>query len=103
MQFSNTPLDTVLEPHFVTPSHSDSTSSSYQSSLRPQRPPFILVVQPIIPQTPNMIGRGHKVPPPAVNPWTPSRYGPLNIHVDLHDMPDHYLKILPKYDGEKDI
>eukprot|EP01018_Ginkgo_biloba_P007611 Gb_17039 [translate_table: standard] len=40
-------------------------------------------------------------PPPRVNPWVQDSYGPLRLPVNLHDMPDNYLKILPKFDGEK--
>jgi hypothetical protein len=27
--------------------------------------------------------------------------GPLNLHVHVHDLPENYLKLLPKYDGEQ--
>jgi hypothetical protein len=40
-------------------------------------------------------------PPPPINPWVAARYGPLHIPINPHDLPDNYLKLLPKYDGEK--
>jgi hypothetical protein len=32
-----------------------------------------------------------------------SRYGPLDLPQNPHDLPENYLKLLPKYDGEKEI
>ena len=38
-------------------------------------------------------------PPQA--PWVAARYGALRLPRNLHDLPDnHYLKIIPKFNGE---
>eukprot|EP01018_Ginkgo_biloba_P021852 Gb_40590 [translate_table: standard] len=45
----------------------------------------------------------HHIPPPPparINPWVQARYGPSRLPVNLNDMPNNYLKILPKFDGE---
>ena len=57
----------------------------------------------IVIQHPPMVGRDPRFPPPVVNPWIVSTYGPLNFPNNLHDMHDIYLNILPKFDGEKYI
>ena len=57
----------------------------------------------IVIQHPPMVGRDPRFPPPVVNPWIVSRYGPLNFPNNLHDMRDNYLKMFPKFDGGKDI
>jgi hypothetical protein len=44
---------------------------------------------------------GNQPPPPPLNPWVTTRYGPLNLPQHVHDLPENYLKLLPKYDGEK--
>lgn len=31
-----------------------------------------------------------------------NRYGPLNLPQNLHGLPDNYMHLLPKYDGEKE-
>jgi hypothetical protein len=46
---------------------------------------------------------GNQPPPPPLNPWVTARYGPLNLPQHVHDLPENYLKLLPKYDGEKTI
>jgi len=40
-------------------------------------------------------------PPPPLNPWVTTRYGPLNFPINVHDLPENYLKILLRYDGGK--
>jgi hypothetical protein len=42
-------------------------------------------------------------PPPLVIPLVAARYGPLNFPPNVHDLPENYLKLFPKYDGEKAI
>eukprot|EP01018_Ginkgo_biloba_P022732 Gb_08713 [translate_table: standard] len=65
--------------------------------------------KPITPKAKNLIlqhlmaHHNPPPPPPRVNPWVQPRYGPLRLPVNLHDMPDNYLKILPKFDGEKNV
>ena len=92
-------MNPILEPLFSTPSHSAGTSSPIQTYFGAQRPPFIPVVQPIVPRIPIMEGRGQRGPPPPINPWIAAIYGPLNLLANSHDMPEHYLKLFPKYDG----
>jgi hypothetical protein len=43
---------------------------------------------------------GNQPPPPPLNPWVMARFGPLNIPAHVHDLPENYLKLLPKYNGE---
>ena len=50
-----------------------------------------------------MVGRGFGGPPHAVNPWIVETYGSLNSPNNLHDMLEHYLNILPKFEGEYDV
>jgi hypothetical protein len=46
----------------------------------------------------------HQQPPPPPPPRffnkVAARYAPLNIPVNLHDFPDNYLKLLPRFNGE---
>ena len=88
-------MNPILEPLFSTPSLSDGTTSPIQPYLGPKTPPFIHVVQFVVPRIPIMEGRGQRGPPPLVNPWIPIRYGPLSVLTNSHDMPEHYLKIFP--------
>eukprot|EP01018_Ginkgo_biloba_P034759 Gb_09446 [translate_table: standard] len=63
--------------------------------------------KPITPKAKNLIlqhlmaHHNPPPPPPRVNRWVQAKYGPLRTPVNVHDMPDNYLKILPKFDGEK--
>ena len=50
-----------------------------------------------------MVGRCFGGPPHAVNPWTVETYGSLNSPNNHHDMLQHYLNILPKFEGEYDV
>jgi hypothetical protein len=43
---------------------------------------------------------GNQPPPPPLNPWVTVIFGPLNLLVNVHDLPEKYLKLLPKYNGE---
>ena len=36
-------------------------------------------------------------------PWQENHFGPLALPPYLHDIPDNYLKLLPRYDSEKKI
>eukprot|EP01018_Ginkgo_biloba_P028760 Gb_40851 [translate_table: standard] len=81
------------------------------SEDRPSSKPAIVSSprKPITPEAKNLILRhlmahhNPPPPPPRVNPWVKSRYGPLKLPVNLHDMPNNYLNILPKFDGEKNV
>jgi hypothetical protein len=44
---------------------------------------------------------GEITSPTTFKPWVTARYGPLNLPQHVHDLPENYLKLLPKYDGEK--
>jgi hypothetical protein len=49
-------------------------------------------------------GGGHpNVPPPGVFAKVAVRYAPLVLPVPLHDLPDNYIKNLPKFTGEGDL
>jgi hypothetical protein len=50
-------------------------------------------------------GRGGQpnVPPPRVFSKVAVRYTPLVLPVPLHDLPDNYIKNLPKFTGEGDL
>jgi hypothetical protein len=43
---------------------------------------------------------GNQPPPPPLNPWVTTIFGPLNLPVNVHDLPENYLKLFPKYNGE---
>jgi hypothetical protein len=43
------------------------------------------------------------VPPPGVFAKVAVRYAPLVLPVPLHDLPDNYIKNLPKFTGEGDL
>jgi hypothetical protein len=40
-------------------------------------------------------------PPPPINPWVIAKFSPLNMPQITHDLPENYLKDLPKFDGDK--
>jgi hypothetical protein len=40
-------------------------------------------------------------PPPPINIWVTSRFSPLNLPQITHDIPENYMKYLPKIDGDK--
>jgi hypothetical protein len=42
-------------------------------------------------------------PPPRIFSKVASRYSPLVLPVPLHDLPENYMKNLPKFTGEGDI
>jgi hypothetical protein len=47
---------------------------------------------------------GHvPVPPPRIFTKVVARYAPLALLVVLHDLPDNYMKSLPKFTGEGDL
>jgi len=52
-------------------------------------------------------GRGGGVqvppPPPRIFVKVASRYAPLVLPVPLHDLPENYMKNLPKFTGEGDL
>jgi hypothetical protein len=73
--------------------------------LKNPRPPLFaeasnLILKHIIP---GIGGGGGNRNPPPVNPWVEARYGPLNLPQNTHDLLENYLKLLPKYDGEKTL
>jgi hypothetical protein len=39
-------------------------------------------------------------PPPRIFSKFISRYAPLSLHVVLHNLPENYMKSLPKFMGE---
>jgi hypothetical protein len=42
-------------------------------------------------------------PPPRVFAKVVARYAPLVLLVPLHDLPENYIKNLPKFTGEGDL
>jgi hypothetical protein len=44
---------------------------------------------------------GNQPPPPPINPWVTSIFSPLNLPQITHDLPENYMKYLPKFDGDK--
>ena len=46
---------------------------------------------------------GNQPPPPPlpINPWFTSKFSPLNLPQITHDLPENYMKYLPKFDGDK--
>jgi hypothetical protein len=46
-------------------------------------------------------GGNRPPPPPPINLWGISRFSPLNLPQITHDLPDNYMKYLPKFDGDK--
>ena len=42
-------------------------------------------------------------PPPRVFAKVAARYAPLVLPVPLHDLPENYIKNLPKFTGEGDL
>jgi hypothetical protein len=63
-----------------------------------------LILQNIMSLLGGGIYGGNQSPPePPLCPWVVSIYGPLNFPINFHDLPENYLKIMPKYDGEKII
>jgi hypothetical protein len=48
-------------------------------------------------------GGQQNVPPPRVFAKVATRYAPLVLPVPLHDLPENYIKNLPKFTGEGDL
>ena len=48
-------------------------------------------------------GAGGQVPPPQIFAKVAARYAPLVLPVPLHDLPENYMKNLPKFTGEGDL
>jgi hypothetical protein len=50
-------------------------------------------------------GGGGQGPPPPPRFFTKvvSRYAPLVLHIPLHNLPENYMKNLPKFTGEGDL
>jgi hypothetical protein len=42
-------------------------------------------------------------PPPRIFSKVASRYAPLSLPANLNDLPDNYMKSLPKFMGEGDL
>jgi hypothetical protein len=49
------------------------------------------------------IGGQGQQPPPRVFTKVAARYAPLVLLVPLHDLPENYMKNLPKFTGEGDL
>ena len=47
-------------------------------------------------------GQGQQ-PPPRVFTKVAARYAPLVLPVPLHDLPENYMKNLPRFTGEGDL
>jgi hypothetical protein len=43
---------------------------------------------------------GNQLPLPSLKPWVMDRFGPLNLLSHVHDLPENYLNLLPKYNGK---
>ena len=48
-------------------------------------------------------GGGNQVPPPVIFAKVAARYAPLALPAVLHDLPENYMKSLPKFTGEGDL
>jgi hypothetical protein len=48
-------------------------------------------------------GVGRQDQPPRIFVKFTTRYAPLVLHVVLHDLPENYMKNLPKFMGEGDL
>jgi hypothetical protein len=46
---------------------------------------------------------GNQPPPPHLNPRFMERFILLNIPSQVDDLPENYLKLLPKYNGESSL
>jgi hypothetical protein len=46
---------------------------------------------------------GGQAQPPRIFSKVAARYAPLVLHVVLHDLPENYMKNLPKFMGEGDL
>jgi hypothetical protein len=46
---------------------------------------------------------GNQVPPPVIFAKVAARYAPLVLPAVLHDLPENYMKSLPKFTGEGDL
>ena len=42
-------------------------------------------------------------PPPSVVPQVVSQQGPLELPPMFHPIPEHYLELLPRYNGEQEM
>jgi hypothetical protein len=65
-------------------------------------------VTPLFPTPKSIVGiggggGGPNVPPPRVFAKVAVRYAPLVLSVPLHDLPDNYIKNLPKFIMEGDL
>jgi hypothetical protein len=49
------------------------------------------------------VGGQGPLPPPRVFAKVAARYAPLVLPVPLHDLPENYIKNLPKFTGEGDL
>jgi hypothetical protein len=47
--------------------------------------------------------KAHPTPPPSIFAKVAARYSPLVLPVPLHDLPENYMKNLPKFTGEGDL
>jgi hypothetical protein len=48
-------------------------------------------------------GAGGKAQPPRIFSKVAARYAPLVLPIVLHDLPENYMKRLPKFTGEGDL
>jgi hypothetical protein len=47
------------------------------------------------------ISGGNQPHTPPINPWVTSIFSPLNMPQITHDLPENYMKYLPKFYGDK--
>jgi hypothetical protein len=48
-------------------------------------------------------GGGNQIPVPGIFSKVATRYAPLVLPAALHDLPENYMKSLPKFTGEGDL
>jgi hypothetical protein len=48
-------------------------------------------------------GGGNQIPVPGIFSKVAARYAPLVLPAPLHDLPENYMKSLPKFTGEGDL
>jgi hypothetical protein len=81
-------------------------NSSHRPFLKIPLPPLSFEAHNIILKN-LMVGlgggrpKGNQPPPPPINHWLTSIFSPLNPPQITHDLPENYMKYLPKFDGDK--
>jgi hypothetical protein len=82
--------------------------SSFLHQNLPVSPDSKVCFTPPFPATKSMAGvggggSGPNVPPPGIFAKVAARYAPLVLPAVLHDLPDNYIKNLPKFTGEGEL